>query len=187
MDRGSPQTDRKLLERTRSGDAQAFGEFYRHRRTTVLAFLRPRVRNAELAADLMCETFASALTVVHDRGRELPHEPIAWLLTIARNELVDALRRGTVAEGARRRLSLQRLVLDDEDLAAIDDVAADADLMADLARELPAEQLDALRARVLDERPYPDIAAELGCSQAVVRKRVSRALLTLRLNRGAQS
>jgi RNA polymerase sigma factor (sigma-70 family) len=187
MERSSPPTDRRLLERTRSGEAQAFDEFYRRRRTTVLRFLRPRVRNAELASDLMCETFASALMVVHDHGRDLPREPIAWLLTIARNELVDAMRRGTVAEDARRRIGLQRLVLDDEDLEAIDDAAADADLMAELARELPAEQLDALTARVLDERPYPDIAAELGCSQAVVRKRVSRALLTLRLNRGAQS
>jgi hypothetical protein len=32
-----------------------------------------------------------------------------------------------------------------------------------------------LRARVLDEEPYPDIAGRLRCSEAVVRKRVSRA------------
>jgi RNA polymerase sigma factor (sigma-70 family) len=179
-------TDRALLERTRGGDAYAFGELYRRRRGAVLAFLRPRVRDGELAADLMCETFAAALMVVHDRGRELPREPIAWLLTIARNELLDALRRGTVADGARRRLGLQRLVLDDEDMAAIEDAATEADLLASLAGELSAEQFDALRARVLDERDYPEIAAQLGCSQAVVRKRVSRALTALRVNRGAQ-
>lgn len=186
MDRRS-HTDRTLLERTRGGDAPAFGEFYRRHYGGVLAFLRPRVRNTELAADLMCETFASALMVVHDLGRELPRKPVAWLLTIARNELLDALRRGTVAEGARRRLGLQRLVLEDEDLLAIDQAAAEADLLASLAGELSREQFDALRARVLDERDYTDIAAELGCSQAVVRKRVSRALTTLRLTRGAQS
>lgn len=178
--------DRTLLERARGGDAHAFGDFYGRRHRAVLAFLRPRVRDAELAADLMCETFAAALMVVHDRKRELPREPVAWLLTIARNELLDALRRGVVADGARRRLCLQRLVLDDEDLAAIDDAAAESDLMVALAEELSAEQLEAFTARVLDERDYPDIAAELGCSQAVVRKRVSRALLTLRLNRGVQ-
>ncbi len=180
-------SDRELLERTRAGDAQSFGAFYRRRHGAVLAFLRPRVRNAELAADLMGETFAAALMAVHDRSRELPREPIAWLITIAHRELLDALRRGTVADGARRRLGLEPLLLGDEDILAIEDAAADADLMAQLSGELPPEQLHALVARVVEERAYPEIAVELGCSEAVVRKRVSRALNALRVNRGAQS
>jgi RNA polymerase sigma factor (sigma-70 family) len=187
MDLPSEVTDRELLGRARAGDAQSFGAFYRRRHGAVLAFLRPRVRNAELAADLMCEAFASALMVVHDQRRELPREPIAWLITIAHRELLDALRRGTVAEGARRRLGLEPLVLEDADIAAIDDAAAEADLMTELSSQLPFDQLRALRARVLDERAYPEIAEELGCSEAVVRKRVSRALTALRVNRGAQS
>lgn len=58
--------DRELLRRVREGDAEAFGFFYRARRGDVLAFLRVRVPSAELAADLMCETFAKALVAVHD-------------------------------------------------------------------------------------------------------------------------
>jgi len=187
MDLNSEATDRELLEIARAGDAEAFGDFYRRRHGVVLAFLRPRVRNSELAADLMCETFASALMVVHDPKRELPREPVAWLVTIAHHELLDALRRGTVADGARRRLSLEPLALEDQDLAAVEDAAAQADLMAQLAIELPADQLRALTDRVLGERGYPEIARELGCSEAVVRKRVSRALSTLRTNRGART
>jgi DNA-directed RNA polymerase specialized sigma24 family protein len=49
-----------------------------------------------------------------------------------------------------------------------------------LAEQLPAEQFQALRSRVLEERDYAEIARDLRCSQAVVRKRVSRALQTLR-------
>ena len=37
-----------------------------------------------------------------------------------------------------------------------------------------------MRARVLDQRSYKDIAASVKTSEAVVRKRVSRGLLTLR-------
>ncbi|MGO9763978.1 MAG: sigma factor-like helix-turn-helix DNA-binding protein [Solirubrobacteraceae bacterium] len=48
-----------------------------------------------------------------------------------------------------------------------------------------SELLDALRARILDERDYAQIARELRCSEAVVRKRVSRALRTLRGALGA--
>ena len=45
---------------------------------------------------------------------------------------------------------------------------------------LPPDQLEALRLRVIDERDYDEIARELRCSEAVVRKRVSRGLATLR-------
>jgi RNA polymerase sigma factor (sigma-70 family) len=179
--------DRELLERARAGDAECFGEFYRRRRGAVLAFLRPRVATAELAADLMCETFAGALIAVHAPDREMPREPVAWLVAIARNQLLDAWRRGRVAEGARRRLELEPVVLGDDDLVAVDDAAADAHLLAQLADELPPDQLYALNAHLFEERGYPEIADELGCSQSVVRKRVSRGLTTLRANRGVTS
>jgi DNA-directed RNA polymerase specialized sigma24 family protein len=49
-----------------------------------------------------------------------------------------------------------------------------------LVDELPDDQQVAVRARVIDERGYPDIAKDLRCSEAVVRKRVSRGLGTIR-------
>jgi RNA polymerase sigma-70 factor (ECF subfamily) len=45
---------------------------------------------------------------------------------------------------------------------------------------LPAEQREAIRARILDEQSYREIATRLRTSQLVVRKRVSRGLATLR-------
>jgi RNA polymerase sigma-70 factor, ECF subfamily len=176
--------DRALQARTRAGDAEAFGEFYRARRGAVLAFLRPRVASAELAADLMCETFAAALAAVHDRQRELPGVPVAWLITIARNQLIDSVRRGRVEDGARRRLALQPLPLRDHDIDAIEEAAAEADLITELEAALAADQLYAFIARVLEDRSYEDIAVELQCSPSVVRKRVSRALAHLRSSRG---
>jgi RNA polymerase sigma-70 factor (ECF subfamily) len=173
-------SDRDLLARTRGGDAESFGRFYVSRRPLVLAYLRARVPSAELAADLMCETFTRALVAVHDLDRELPVVPVAWLLTICRNELIDSMRRGRVADTTRRRLSLQPLELEDSDLAAIDEAAADADTIAELRQALPDEQFHAFTARVLDGRDYEDIASELECSPSVVRKRVSRATAHLR-------
>ena len=52
--------------------------------------------------------------------------------------------------------------------------------MLELLERLPADQREAVRARVLDERSYPDIAGELETSELVVRKRVSRGLSNLR-------
>lgn len=172
--------DVQLLAATRDGDGAAFGIFYRRRRRIVLAFLSRRTGSPELTADLLAETFATGLAAVLDRGRELPRQPIPWLLTIARNKLTDGLRRRQVESSARRRLEMERLPIGDQDVAEIDAIAAETDLLATLADLLPGDQLAALRARVLDERDYEEIATEMKTSSAVIRKRVSRALRTLR-------
>jgi RNA polymerase sigma-70 factor (ECF subfamily) len=174
------ETDLDLLTATRECDGEAFGAFFRRHRGVVLAFLAPRTPSREVAADLLAETFAAALSAVRDETRELPDQPLAWLLSIARNKLIDSLRHGRVEQQARDRLGLVPLMIDDHDLERVEELIDATDLASDLARQLPPEQLAALQARVLDERDYEEIAAELRCSEAVVRKRVSRALRTLR-------
>ena len=177
---GSPRPDEVLLLAARDGDGEAFGEFYRRRRALLLGYLRPRVSDAETAADLMAESFAGALLAIRDARRPIPDEPVAWLLAIARNKLIDSVRRGRVEQAARDRLALDPLDIDDEDIARIENVAANINVVATLEQLLPADQHAALKARILEERKYSDIANELRCSEAVVRKRVSRALGTLR-------
>jgi RNA polymerase sigma-70 factor (ECF subfamily) len=175
-----PKPDQQLLEEARAGGAEAFGLVYRRHHTVLLAFLARRTREPELAADLMAETFAALLVLVRDLERSLPPAPLGWLLVTARHLLIDSYRRGEVEDAARRRLSMQPVVLDDADLERVQEISAETNLLEELAERLGPEQLEALRARVLDERDYPDIAEELRCSQSVVRKRVSRALLVLR-------
>jgi RNA polymerase sigma factor (sigma-70 family) len=172
--------DQSLLRAARDGDGQAFGAFYRRHRALVLAFLRRRTGNTESAADLLAESYAAALVAVTDDDSRLPDEPVAWLLTIARNKLLDSLRRGQVEQSARERLALEPLAIDDEDLARVEDLACSTDVAGSLASLLPPEQFEALSARIFEERDYTEIAGELRCSEAVVRKRVSRALQTLR-------
>jgi RNA polymerase sigma-70 factor (ECF subfamily) len=174
------RTDEQLLSATRDGDAEAFGEFFVRHRGLVIAFLLRRC-DREPAADLLAETFASALIAVHD-GRA-PRGPTAapWLLTIAQNKLRDLQRRGRVEDAARRRLALERIVPTDEDLRRIERVGADVEA---LLRALPEAQRGVVRARVLDERGYDEIARELDTSESAVRQRVSRALRRLRIDIG---
>lgn len=174
------QPDRQLLEETRAGRGEAFEVVYRRHHALVLAFLCRRVAEPELAGDLLAETFASLLEVVRDPQQVLPPVPVAWLLVTARNLLIDTQRRGTVDDRARRRLAMQPVVLDDRDLERLEEISAETDLVRTLASQLEPDQFEALRARVLDEREYSEIAEELSCSESVVRKRVSRALSVLR-------
>jgi RNA polymerase sigma factor (sigma-70 family) len=167
--------DEELLATARAEPA-AFGAFYRRHEDRVLSYFLARVGEPEVAADLTAETFAAALASTHRfRPRRTP--AVAWLFGIARNNLAMSRRRGRVEARARRRLGMAPLVLTDEAIERIADLDRTALALVD---ELPGDQREAVRARVIDERDYPEIARDLRCSEAVVRKRVSRGLGALR-------
>jgi RNA polymerase sigma factor (sigma-70 family) len=181
MTRDDARTDDDLLRDTPE-HPEAFGIFYRRHVDAVLSFFRVRTGDPELAADLMAETFAAALLAA-PRFKPRKEPAIAWLFTIARRKLIDSWRRGRVEDAARRKLGLEPIELDDGGLARIDalvDEEREPRPLLELMQSLPADQREALRLRVIDERDYPDIARELECSEAVVRQRVSRATRSLR-------
>lgn len=183
MDALEQRSDEELLAATRK-KADAFGAFYcRHERGMLLFFLR-RTSSAELAADLTAEVFAAALDAAQ-RFRPGPRPAIAWLYGIANNKLAASYNRGRVEERARKRLQAEPLILNDEALERVEalaDAGRRAEVVKELLAQLPADQHDAVRAYVLDERPYEEIARDLETSQAVVRQRVSRGLRSLRMN-----
>ena len=141
-------------------------------------FFYRRVVDAEVAADLSAECFAAALLggpVPRRRGSPA----VAWLFGIARNVLRRSAEQRRVESRARARLGMPPLVLEEDTLAALDRIHA-GQLMEHALSYLPADQAEAVRARIVDEREYEDIARELRTSEAVVRKRVSRGLGALR-------
>ena len=162
-----------------AGDPTAFATFYQRYERSMLGFFVRRTRDPELAADLTAEVFAAALDAC---ARYRPGEgpASAWLFGIAQHKLAKSRRRGVVEDRARRRLGMAPLILDDEDLERIDRLAGGGHGVEALLEGLPPDQRDAVRARILDERSYEEIAGGLRCSQAVVRKRVSRGLARLR-------
>lgn len=177
---GHNHEDIRLLKEARAGASDAFACFYRRHSELVLAFAARRTRDPEAAADVLGETFAAALTAVLSRRGRLPEQPVAWLLTIARNKIADSYRRGAVQQAARRRMRLERLEPDEEDIRRIEALIDEPDLDRRLKESLPPEQCAALKARVFDELEYPEIASTLRCSEALARQRVSRALKALR-------
>lgn len=167
-------------------NGERFAAFYRRYAAEILRFVARRVRHPEIAADLTAEVFAAALqarrTFDPERG-----EARAWLCTIAANKIIDSHRRGQVDDLCRRRLGMSPVALEDTDLRRIEEMlsaSSDIGSHARLLAELPADTRAAVRARVIDEREYVDIAEDLRCSESVVRKRVSRGLAALRLRLG---
>jgi RNA polymerase sigma factor (sigma-70 family) len=175
-------SDEELLQASRREPA-AFGVFYGRHEERVLRYFLGRVGDAEVAADLTAETFAAALAGSH-RFRLRKGHAVAWLFGIAHNTLAASKRRGQVEARARRRIGMPTLVLTDELVERIEALSGPA---LELLEDLPANQQQALRARVVDEREYAEIAKDLRCSEAVVRKRVSRGLAALRRHMGGPS
>jgi RNA polymerase sigma factor (sigma-70 family) len=173
------RTDEELLAAV-ADEPEAFAAFYRRHVAPLLAYFMRRTREAELAADLTAETFAAALDGLH-RFDPRRGPAVAWLYGIARRQLAHALRRGAVEDRARRRLRMAPLDLTDEALERVEALAAlDSTALHAALTALPDEQRAAVRARVLDERDYTEIALAARTSESVIRKRVSRGLAGLR-------
>ena len=79
----------------------------------LIAFLAVRTRDVAGAEDALSEALAVALTEWPLHG--VPHTPDAWLLTVARRKLIDAVRRRRLDEAASEHLLwLAELQADDD-------------------------------------------------------------------------
>jgi RNA polymerase sigma-70 factor (ECF subfamily) len=89
---GDEPTDGELIERIAAGDRDAFDELYRRYARAVLGLALRRVGDRGRAEDVVQEAFAaiwrSARSYRRERGTGA-----AWLYAIARNTIVDGLRR----------------------------------------------------------------------------------------------
>lgn len=175
----SDHEDARLVALVAKGDDSAFALLYRRYLPLVVRWSLRKTRNRELAADLASEVFAAALIASRRYDAE-QGSVAAWLLGIANNKLRESERRRRVEDSARRRLGLEPIVLNDQALERVEELASlDADV-AGLVAGLPHDQCEAIMQRVVAERPYEDIAIDLSCSPSVIRQRVSRGLKTLR-------
>ena len=173
-------TDAELIVASRK-DPRAFRELYDRWAERLLAYFYRRVRDPEVAADLLAETFAVAYERRH-RFRDLGRPGGAWLYGIAAKELSHWFRRRDVELRAVRRLGLSVPALDDESVARIE-ALADADehraALADALGRMTGDERDAVELRVVGELDYREIALRLDCSEGAARTRVHRGLARL--------
>ena len=180
MDNRQHSSDAALLSAIAARDGAAFSVFYRRHVPAVLAYLMRETRDPETAADLAAEVFAAVLLAA-GRYTEQTDSATPWVIGIARNKLLMSWRRGRVEARARHRLGFEAMPLSDGDLDQIVAVAqGGSGSLLELVDTLPQDEQAAIRSRVLEERPYSEIATQLKCSEMVVRKRVSRGLARIR-------
>ncbi len=180
-----PRNDESLLVAIAAGDQASFERFYKKYQAPVLGFHLRRTGNREIAFDLTAETFA-AVMVAAGQFDAAKGSAAGWLFGVAANKLGESLRRGVVESAARSVLHMQAVVMTDDDIERVEELASLADerSIEQMLEGLSVEQRAAIFARVVEERPYEDIAVQMQCSAAVVRQRVARGLKSLRQELG---
>ena len=177
----SSPSDEELLEGS-TACAEQFVAFYDRHAPGLLAFFGRRTYDSQVAADLTAETFAQAFA---SRTRFRAHGPgaaTAWLYTIARRQLNHFVRRRRVESQWRERLGMERLTVAPDALERAEEL-----IDLEKVRDQVAEALDALKGdlrtavvlRVVDGMSYAEAALVAGCSEELMRQRVSRGLKRL--------
>lgn len=166
-----------LVDLARRGDAEAFGALYDHYNAAVYRFIYYRVSSRAWTEDLVSETFFRALRSMASfqwQGKDFG----AWLMTIARNLVVDHYKSGrtrletstddfTGHEGATEGP-------EDEVLTALTN-----DLLRSALTRLPAEQQECLVLRFLNGSSIAETAKVLGRSEGAVKQLQLRAVRNL--------
>lgn len=165
----------RRLARAREGDGEAFRALYRDLYPEVARFVARRVRARADAEDLTGRVFVAFVERLadYDRGRGSVR---GWLLTIARNAVIDHFRR------LRPTAAVDEHLLPSAHEGPLADLLQREQLgrLAALVHELPPDTRELLALRFADGLRHREIAAVLGLQEAAVKQRVSRALRDLR-------
>jgi RNA polymerase sigma-70 factor (ECF subfamily) len=168
------------IRRAATGDHAAFALLVRRYEARILTYLRQTVGDAELASDLAQETFLAAYQAL-PRWQPPPPDSASrttdllspWLYRIATNHAISALRRQTMS--ARRTLvSATRASF------SLEDAVIGRELLRTALAMLDEDDAACLVLHYVAGERYGEIAARLGISSEAVRKRVGRALSSLR-------
>jgi RNA polymerase sigma factor (sigma-70 family) len=165
--------DDRLLRDFLAGDAAAVRRVERW--AWEIVYFRWRALGEDERDDIVQDTLAGLLEACRRPAFELQVSLRALVRRIAAARCIDRVRR------RRPQVDLSETLADpapapDEAWRHLDE----RERLRWVLRELPAFCRDLIRQRFLDERPYADIAAELGRAEATLRVHLFNCLKTVR-------
>jgi RNA polymerase sigma-70 factor, ECF subfamily len=171
-----------VIERARGHEADALGEIYRRYVRRVFGLCRYMLDSRESAEDATSEVFLKLQRSIESYDRSIPF--LRWLLRIAGNQCIDALRR---------RQRGRRTIADVEDGAAVIEAASSepSPLGAVISTEERAKVREAIAGlpenyrvplvlRYYSELSYDEIAQQLDLERNYVAALIFRAKKELR-------
>jgi RNA polymerase sigma-70 factor (ECF subfamily) len=171
-----------VVQAAGDGDEQAFSQLWRWLHPSLLRYLRATDHGD--AEDLASEVWLSVARGLADfSGDEDAFK--AWVFTIARHRVIDAVRRRKRRVSETGLLSIEVSSEGDASSAAVTQFELEETLQ--VIRSLPAPQADVVALRVLGGLTVGETAVALGKSEGAVRVLSHRGLRGLSERLSAQT
>ena len=171
-----------VIERAQRRDANALGEIYRRYFRRVLGLCRYMLDSPESAEDVTSEVFLKLQRTIETYNGSIPFP--RWLLRVAGNQCIDALRRRQRGQKVIVELEngdpvIEAASSEPSPLSAVMSTEERAKLRDTIAR-LPENYRMPLVLRYYGELSYDEIGQELGVERNYVAALIFRAKQELR-------
>jgi RNA polymerase sigma factor (sigma-70 family) len=159
-------------------DAALVAELYDRYAEEIGSFLRGVLRNSDLAAEALQNTFAKAVESGHTAREETLK---GWLFRVAFHEAALLRRRGQVHERSLRQMARNSPAANDTAEQPHERLARDETLaeVRRALRELPPDQRQVVQMRIYEEKSFAEIAADLSLPLGTVLTRMRLAMQKL--------
>jgi RNA polymerase sigma-70 factor, ECF subfamily len=171
-------SDADLVQRSLTGDRQAFHTLTERWYRPVCGFLLRRLNRPDLIEDLAQETFLEAYQAITDGRR--PEHFSSWLFGIAHNRLGKWLRRSELARFTHEPLVELAAPPEPDTVAEAEEAQRLTAQLEQSLAELPAETRRMLELKHRHDRTCEDIARELGRPVGTVKSQLARTYKALR-------
>ena len=168
-------SDATLVDLASAGDQQAFEYLFTRYRDALMRLFEQRLEEKTMASDLLQETFIKVYLHINDYSKNYTFGQ--WVYSIARNTLVDHLRRksGDVSLDERFRAPLATSPSPEESVI-INQTRAH---FYNALEELTPEYRQVIEMRFLEEYSYEEIAEKLGRPLNTIKTQIRRARATI--------
>lgn len=166
--------EREALRALQNGDTEKFVVLYDLYMEKIYRYLFFRLHHKELAEDLTSQTFLQAYSKIHQYDSTKGAFG-AWLYRVARNLMIDEVRRRKPTESIDQHFDLK----DDTNIETETDRSLNSEAVWKLMETLPEDARELLTLRLWDELSYAEIAAVTGKNEGALKMQFSRLIKKL--------
>lgn len=164
-------SDSCLVELAASGDQQAFEYLFTRYRDALMRLFEQRLGDKDMASDLLQETFIKVYLHIENYSKSFTFGQ--WIYTIARNTLIDHLRRRSDDISIDERFRIPMATTPSPEESVI--ISQSRSHFYAALEELSNEYRQVIEMRFLDEYSYEEIAEKLGRPINTIKTQIRRA------------